>query len=230
MHVELDQGLVADAAEAMDLAGLDDQDVAGTSFELLAVDGPETPTSSHELNFIVRVAVGTGAAAGQGTEEKRRDVHVAIVGADELVGAALEGEVLLLNSYILSGARRLLRQHDQVRDEALDLAIFHFERIAEDCFENTTAFPRRTHATLGHNDVVLLDQSCNPHGGAAGERIVLDLTVECFLASHMKCAGHHPLDVIAQARKNLGMIASVEAIDVSLDGALIRAHELSPDN
>ena len=40
MHVHLDQGFVADGAKAMNLSGLDHQDVAGPGFELLSVDGP----------------------------------------------------------------------------------------------------------------------------------------------------------------------------------------------
>ena len=42
VDVELDEGTLADAAEAVDLAGLDDENVAGARFELFAVDGPES--------------------------------------------------------------------------------------------------------------------------------------------------------------------------------------------
>jgi hypothetical protein len=40
MHIDLDQGLVPNTPEAMDLARLDDEDVAGTGLELLTVYGP----------------------------------------------------------------------------------------------------------------------------------------------------------------------------------------------
>jgi hypothetical protein len=45
----------------------------------------------------------------------------------------------------------------------------------------------------------------------------------------MKCAGYYPLHVIAQAGKDLGMITSIEALDIALDGTLVRAHALYPD-
>jgi hypothetical protein len=46
----------------------------------------------------------------------------------------------------------------------------------------------------------------------------------------MKCARQYPFDVIAQARKDLGVIASVEAIDVPLDSALVGAHARFPED
>src|SRR5918994_1382467 len=131
---------------------------------------------------------------------------------------------------MLAGACRLLSQHDQIRDQALDPAYLHLKRIAEDRFENTAALPRRAHGTLGHDDVILLDHSCNPHGRTAGERFILDFPVERFLTGHMKCAGYYPLHVITQAGKDLGMITSIEAIDIALDGTLVRAHALYPDD
>ncbi len=42
VDIDLDQGDITDAAEAVDLTGLDDEDVTGACFKLFAVDGPET--------------------------------------------------------------------------------------------------------------------------------------------------------------------------------------------
>jgi hypothetical protein len=42
MYIELDQGRLANAAKAVDLTGLDDENVARPGFEFLSVDGPET--------------------------------------------------------------------------------------------------------------------------------------------------------------------------------------------
>src|SRR5689334_14290512 len=53
VHVELNEGLVADARERVDLAGLDDEDVPRSGLELLAVDGVSAATGLHELHFII---------------------------------------------------------------------------------------------------------------------------------------------------------------------------------
>jgi hypothetical protein len=98
MHVDLDEGCVTDAVKAVDLAGLDHENVTGTRFEFLPADGPEASSFSYELDFIVRMAVGSGATPGQCSEEEHRDMHVAVIGPDELMRAALEGQVLLTNA------------------------------------------------------------------------------------------------------------------------------------
>src|SRR4051812_44193939 len=79
MNIDLDERRVADALEAMDLPGLDDENVARARLEFLAVHHPETAALPHELHLIVRVAMGPGAPAGEGTEQEDGDVHVAIV-------------------------------------------------------------------------------------------------------------------------------------------------------
>jgi hypothetical protein len=98
MHVHLDQRLVANAAETVDLSGLDDQDIARASLKFLSVDGPETPALSDELNFIVRVTVRTRATAWQGAKKKHRDVHVTIVAPDELVRTTLKRQLVLFDA------------------------------------------------------------------------------------------------------------------------------------
>jgi hypothetical protein len=95
MDIELDQGPVTDAAEAVDLTGLDDEDVTRSGFEFLSVDGPETAAFSHELDFIVGMTMGPGTTPGKGTEEEHGDIHVAVIRPDELMRAPLKGQVLL---------------------------------------------------------------------------------------------------------------------------------------
>jgi hypothetical protein len=70
MDVHLDQRIIANAAEAMDLSRLDDEDVAGAGLELHSIHGPETAAFPDELNFIVRMAVGTGATPWQGSQKE----------------------------------------------------------------------------------------------------------------------------------------------------------------
>ena len=93
MYIELDEGRVTNAAEAVDLAGLDDENVTSAGFEFLSVDGPEPVTFPHELDFIVGVTMGPGTAPWERAEEEHRDLHVAVIGPDEVVRAALKWQV-----------------------------------------------------------------------------------------------------------------------------------------
>jgi hypothetical protein len=70
MYINLDEGRVANAAEAMDLPRLDDKNVTSAGFELLPVDDPEAPAFPDELDFIVWVAMGPGTTPGDGAERK----------------------------------------------------------------------------------------------------------------------------------------------------------------
>src|SRR6266516_3775304 len=77
MDINLDEGRVADTAEAMDLPRLDDENVASAGFEFLSVDGPEAPTFPDELDFIVRMTMGPGTTPGERAEEEGGDIDVA---------------------------------------------------------------------------------------------------------------------------------------------------------
>jgi len=98
MHIALDKGRVANAAEAVDLTGLDDEDVSRPGFEFLSVDGPETAAFPHELDFVVRMTMGSWTAPREGAEEEHGDVHVAVIGPNEVVRATVKGQVLLTNA------------------------------------------------------------------------------------------------------------------------------------
>src|SRR5690606_7643782 len=98
VDIQLHQRLVADAAEAVDLSRLDHQNVPGAGFEFHPVHRPEPAAPSHELHFIVGVAMRPGPAPGIGAQEEGGDPDVPIVRADELVGASDERQVLLANS------------------------------------------------------------------------------------------------------------------------------------
>ena len=95
MDINLDQGRVANAAEAVDLSRLDDENVTSAGFEFLSVDGPEAPAFPDELDFIVRMTMGPGTTPGERAEEEGGDVDVAVLGPDEVMRAALERQVLL---------------------------------------------------------------------------------------------------------------------------------------
>jgi len=85
MYVNLDERRVTNAAEAVDLPGLDDQNVARAGLEFLAVDGPETATFPHELDFIVRMTMGPGTTPREGAEEEHGDVHIPVISPDKVV-------------------------------------------------------------------------------------------------------------------------------------------------
>ena len=95
MYIHLDEGRVTDAAEAVDLPGLDDENVTGSGFEFPSVHGPETATFSHELDFVVRMPMRAGPPAGESAEQEYRDIHVPVIGSDKVMRAALEWQVLL---------------------------------------------------------------------------------------------------------------------------------------
>jgi hypothetical protein len=60
MHVYLDERLVTDAAEAVDLARLDHENVPGAGLELLPVHDIETAAFPEELDLVVGVTVRAG--------------------------------------------------------------------------------------------------------------------------------------------------------------------------
>jgi len=98
MHIELDEGSVTNAAEAVDLTGLDDEDVSRPGFEFLSVDGPEAAAFPHELNFVVRMTMGSRTTSRESAEEEHGDVHIAVVGPNEVVRAAMKWQVLLTHA------------------------------------------------------------------------------------------------------------------------------------
>jgi hypothetical protein len=98
MDIDLDEGPVTDTLEAVDLTGLDDQNVTCSGFEFLAVHGPAAAAFPHELDFIVRMTMRPGPAPWEGAEKEYRDIHVAVIGTDEVVRAAVKGQVCLTNA------------------------------------------------------------------------------------------------------------------------------------
>jgi hypothetical protein len=98
MHVDLNQWRITNAVEAVDLSGLDDENVTGTRLELFAVHRPETAPRFHELDFVVRMTMRTRTAARERSKEKHGDIHVTVVGPNELMRAAPEGQIVPANA------------------------------------------------------------------------------------------------------------------------------------
>jgi hypothetical protein len=104
MDIDLDQRPVTDRAETMDLAGLDHEDIPRGDLEFLAVNNIGAAAFPHELHFIVGMPMGPRSTTWWGSEEERGDTHVAVVGADEVVGEAFEWQVFLTDAIHAPGA------------------------------------------------------------------------------------------------------------------------------
>jgi hypothetical protein len=104
VNIQLNKRHIPNIAEAMDLAGLDDENVAGAGLEFLAIHSPESATLPHELNLVIRMTVRPGTLPRESIEEKYRDIDVAILGTDELVGAAYKGQIFLTDTVHLTRA------------------------------------------------------------------------------------------------------------------------------
>ena len=91
MDIQLNERLFADAFEAEDLTGLDHKDVSSAGFEFLSIHGVQSAARLNELNLVVWMAVRPRTATWLAVEQEDRDIDVAVVGSDEIVGASLEG-------------------------------------------------------------------------------------------------------------------------------------------
>ena len=85
MDINLDEGRVSDATKAMDLPGLDHENIAGDCFEFLALDVIKAPPLPDELDFIVRMTMGTGTFPRKGAEKKGGYVDIAVLGANKVM-------------------------------------------------------------------------------------------------------------------------------------------------
>src|SRR6266853_6406763 len=98
MDVHLDQWAIHAGFEAVNFAGLDDEDIAGAAFKRLPVHGPLSAAFADKLDFIVRMAVRPRAFPRQSAQQKDRNVHVAVIGADKFVRAAHKRQVFLTDA------------------------------------------------------------------------------------------------------------------------------------
>jgi|SRR5688572_3714196 hypothetical protein len=67
-------------------------------------------------------------------------------------------------------------------------------------------------------------KTCDGDGGAADKTITFDVPVERCPTTDVECTGDLPLNIIRQARKNLLMVASPEAVQVPVDRLLVLYH------
>jgi hypothetical protein len=98
VYINLDEGFIANAAEAVDLPRLDDKNVTGAGLKFLPVDRPEASAFPDELDFIVRMTMGPGTMTGESTEEEDGDIDVTVLGSNETMRAALKWQVLLTDT------------------------------------------------------------------------------------------------------------------------------------
>src|SRR5262249_3414206 len=79
----------------VDLAGFDDEDVAGAAFESPVVDGPDSAAFADELDFVVGMAVRAGAGTGLAVEQEDGNASVGMIRAYEFMRAAYKRQVFL---------------------------------------------------------------------------------------------------------------------------------------
>jgi hypothetical protein len=112
----------------------------------------------------------------------------------------------------------------EVTDQALDLAVLNDECVAKLQVQETAAFLRGANRALGDDDIILFRHARDSDGGTANESIILNFSVECFLADHVKRAGDFPFHVIRKAGQDLHMVAFPEAVHVLLHDSLVLSH------
>src|SRR3954462_928112 len=98
MNIELDERRIADAAEAVNLAGLDHENVPGSRLELLAGDGPQAPAFSYELDLVVGMTMRSWPTARKRAQKEHRHVDVTLIDANELMRAAHKRQIVLTNT------------------------------------------------------------------------------------------------------------------------------------
>ena len=85
VDVELHQRRIAHGLEAVNLAGLDHEDVAGAAFKSLAIDSPHTASFADELDLIVGMTMRSWPRAGLAVEQEHGDPSLSLLGADKLM-------------------------------------------------------------------------------------------------------------------------------------------------
>ncbi len=85
MNVHLDQGAIADGLEAVNLAGLDDEDVPSATFKRFSVHGPYAAAFPDKLDLIVGMPMRPRTLSRQPAKQKHADAHVSLLGPDKFV-------------------------------------------------------------------------------------------------------------------------------------------------
>ena len=78
------------------LAGLDDENVTGTSLEFGPLDVVHRSPIEDELDLVIGMAMRSGTRTGRAVEQEARDPDVPVLLADEVVRAAAMDEILRL--------------------------------------------------------------------------------------------------------------------------------------
>ena len=91
----MNQCRIADRLEAMDLAGLDDENVSSLALESLAVHRPHSLSLTDELNLVVGMTMRTRSRPGLAMEQEHGNAGVTLLCSDELMRATDEGKAFL---------------------------------------------------------------------------------------------------------------------------------------
>src|SRR5215472_7157738 len=98
MNVHLDERAIPDGFEAVNLTGLDDENVSRATFKRLSVHGPYAPAFPDKLDLIVGMPMRPRTLARQPAEQKHADAHVSLLGPDKFVRASHKRQLFLTDA------------------------------------------------------------------------------------------------------------------------------------
>ena len=85
VDVALDEWSLTDVDEGMNLARFDDQDVSRSCLMVHSVDGPASPSLSHEHDLVIRMTMQSWPPPRRGIYQIGRNRDVAVLRAYELM-------------------------------------------------------------------------------------------------------------------------------------------------
>jgi hypothetical protein len=95
VDIQLYERRIAGHFEAVDLAGLDDEDVSRAAFKSFSIDGPDATAFTDELDFIIGVPVWARTRARFSLIKKYRNAGVSMISSDEFEGTPNERQIFL---------------------------------------------------------------------------------------------------------------------------------------
>ena len=97
MNIDLAQRAVAEIDELVRFACLHDQNVSSFGFTLLVTDRPSRAALDDVDDFIVVMFMQPGTVAGIAHHQEERNPGAGMIGADEIVGHAVERKLRLVD-------------------------------------------------------------------------------------------------------------------------------------
>ena len=97
VHVNLYQWRVTNRLETMHLTSLDHKNISRAPLEGLAVDRPQSPAFTDELDLVIGVPVRPRSRTGLPMEEENRNTGVTLVSSNKLMRTTNKRQTVLAN-------------------------------------------------------------------------------------------------------------------------------------